>query len=236
MRLIATCPEETKPALAMELQALGATDLVPGYRAVAFEATDALFYELHLKLRTASRILRVIREVPAKSPEMLRSQARRIHWHELFDAQHGFMVESLGAVAESGGMAPKQVITQVRESILDVFERNGGRKPTVDVAEPKVVVVAHLANGRCMLSLDTSGKSLHKRGYREPGHPAPLKETLASAILILVRAGYVIGPVDGIIGPKTGKAITAFQKSVGLPATGVADAKTVAALKARFGA
>lgn len=53
---------------------------------------------------------------------------------------------------------------------------------------------------------------------------------------MLVRAGYVIGPVDGIIGPKTGKAITAFQKSVGLPATGVADAKTVAALKARFGA
>jgi putative N6-adenine-specific DNA methylase len=188
MRLIATCPEETKPALAIELRNLGATDLVPGYRAVAFEATDPLFYELHLKLRTASRILRVIKEMPAKSPEMLRSQARRIRWHEVFDVQHGFMVESLGADADSGGMAPKQVITQVRESILDVFERNGGRKPTVDVSEPKVVVVAHLANGRCMLSLDTSGKSLHKRGYREQGHPAPLKETLAAAILIL--AGY----------------------------------------------
>jgi len=188
MRLIATCPEETKPALATELQALGATDLVPGYRAISFEATDALFYELHLKLRTASRILRVIKEVPAKSPEMLRSQARRIHWHELFDAQHGFMVESLGADAGGGGMAPKQVLTQVRESILDVFERHAGHKPTVDVSEPRVVVVAHLANGRCMLSLDTSGKSLHKRGYREQGHPAPLKETLAAAILVF--AGY----------------------------------------------
>lgn len=78
MRLIATCPEETKPALVRELEALGATNLVPGFRAVAFEASDALFYELHLKLRTASRVLRVVKEVPAKTPEMLRSQARRI--------------------------------------------------------------------------------------------------------------------------------------------------------------
>jgi putative N6-adenine-specific DNA methylase len=188
MRLIATCPEETKPALLQELQALGAGDLVPAFRAVAFEATEDLFYELHLKLRTASRILRVIKEVPAKSPAMLHSQARRIHWCELFDAQHGFMVESLGADAEGGGMAPKQVITQVREAIRDVFDRELGRAPAVDTQEPKVVVVAHLERGRCTLSLDTSGKSLHKRGYRESGHPAPLKETLAAAILIM--AGY----------------------------------------------
>jgi len=188
VQLIATCPEETKPALLHELAALGATGLVPGFRAVSFEASDALYYELHLKLRTASRILRVIKEVPAKSPAMLYSQARRIRWCELFDAQHGFLVESLGADAEDGGMAPKQVITQVRESIRDVFDRELGRAPAVDLVEPRVVVVAHLAHGRCMLSLDTSGKSLHKRGYRESGHPAPLKETLAAAILIL--AGY----------------------------------------------
>jgi putative N6-adenine-specific DNA methylase len=188
LRLIATCPDETKTALVLELEALGVRDIVPGYRAVTFEASDALFYELHLKLRTASRILRVIKEVPAKSPEMLRSQARRIRWHELFEARHGFMVESLGDDADRGGMAPKQVITQVRESIRDVFERAQGQAPAVDVSEPKVVVVAHLRHGRCMLSLDTSGKSLHKRGYREQGHPAPLKETLAAAILIL--AGY----------------------------------------------
>jgi len=80
VRLIATCPEETKPALVLELEALGAKELVPGFRAVSFEADDALFYELHLKLRTASRILRVIKEVPAQTPAMLHSQARRIRW------------------------------------------------------------------------------------------------------------------------------------------------------------
>jgi len=188
VRLIATGPEETKPALIHELEALGATDIVPGFRAVSFEADDRLFYELHLKLRTASRILRVIKDVPAKSPEMLYSQARRIRWHELFDARHGFMVEALGSDADTGGMPERQVITQVREGIRDVFRRKLDRVPAVDTQEPKVCVVAHLARGRCMLSFDTSGKSLHKRGYREQGHPAPLKETLAAAILIL--AGY----------------------------------------------
>jgi putative N6-adenine-specific DNA methylase len=187
LRLIATCPEETKPALVQELETLGATGLVPGFRAVSFDASDELFYELHLKLRTASRILRTVKDVPAKNPPMLYSQVRRIPWCELFDAQHAFMVESVGADTE-GGMTPKQVITQVREGIRDVFGRELGRVPQVDTEEPKVVVVAHLARGRCTLSLDTSGKSLHKRGYREPGHPAPLKETLAAAILLM--AGY----------------------------------------------
>lgn len=188
MQLIATCPEETKPALVLELEALGASSIMPGYRAVAFEAGDDLYYELHLKLRTASRILRVIKEVPARSAEILRSHARRIHWDELFDARHGFMVETQGDDADSGGMAPKQLIALVRESIREVFERAQGVAPAVDRSDPKVVVVAHLRHGRCTLSFDTSGKSLHKRGYREPGHPAPLKETLAAAILIL--AGY----------------------------------------------
>lgn len=187
MRLIATCPEETKPALLRELEVLGARDLQSGFRAVSFEANPELNFELHLKLRTASRILRVVKDVPARTPQMLYSQARRIRWCELFEARHGFMVESLGEdVGE--GMTPKLVITQVRESIRDVFTREQGRAPPIDVVEPKVVVVAHLARGRCMLSLDTSGKSLHKRGYREPGHPAPLKETLAAAILTF--AGY----------------------------------------------
>jgi putative N6-adenine-specific DNA methylase len=210
MRLIATCPEETKPALMHELETLGAIDLTPRFRAVEFEASEELFYELHLKLRTASRILRVIKDVPATTPQMLHSQARRIHWPELFDARHGFLVESVGADADAGGMAPKQVITQVREAIRDVFGRKDGAVPRVDTDEPKVVVVAHLARGRCMLSLDTSGKSLHKRGYREQGHPAPLKETLAAAILIM--AGY--DGTEPFLDPMCGSGTLAIEAAM----------------------
>ncbi|MFO1406394.1 MAG: THUMP domain-containing protein [Steroidobacteraceae bacterium] len=210
MRLVATCPEETKPSLVRELEAAGATELAPGFRAVEFSADAELAYELHLRLRTASRILRVVRDVPAKSPEMLRSQARRIHWPELFDARHGFLVESTGTDERGGGMSPKQVITQVREAIRDSFGRAGGAVPPVDTESPKVVVVAHLSRGRCMLGFDTSGKSLHKRGYRESGHPAPLKETLAAAILDL--AGY-----DGtqpLLDPMCGSGTIAIEAAM----------------------
>ncbi len=210
MRLIATCPDETKSALITELETLGAGGLEPGFRAVSFDASDELFFELHLKLRTASRILRVVKDVPAKTPAMLHSQARRIRWHEYFDARHGFMVESLGADEAGGGMPPKQVITQVRESIRDVFQREMGCAPVVDVVEPKVVVVAHLQRGRCMLSLDTSGKSLHKRGYREPGHPAPLKETLAASILLL--AGY--DGTQAFLDPMCGSGTLAIEAAM----------------------
>jgi 23S rRNA G2445 N2-methylase RlmL len=132
VRLIATCPEETKPALLQELAALGATDLVPGFRAVSFEASDELFYELHLKLRTASRILRVIKDVPAKTPAMLYSQARRIRWQELFDPPRLHGRRASGPDADSGGMPPKQVITQVREASATSFTR-AERVPPVDV-------------------------------------------------------------------------------------------------------
>lgn len=183
MRLVATCPEETKAALVDELQSLGVPDPRPAFRAVEFEVEPRLGYELHLRLRTASRLFRVLKEVPAHHPQMLHSQVRRIRWPELFDARRGFMVESVGVETGPGSVAARQVITQVREGIRASFEAAGGPVPPVDTDEPKVVVVAHMARGRCTLSFDTAGKALHKRGYRESGHPAPLKETLAAAIL-----------------------------------------------------
>ena len=210
MRLIATCPEETKAALVDELTELGAADVTPGYSAVAFEASEELFYELHLRIRTASRLLKVIKDVPARNPAMLASQARRIPWHEFFDVHHGFMIEALGADGTHGRMQAREVITKIRESIRDVFERHQGRAPPVDVVEPKVVVVAYVAAGRCTLSFDTTGKSLHKRGYREQGHPAPIKETLAAALLRF--AGY--DGTQAFLDPMCGSGTIAIEAAM----------------------
>src|SRR4051794_27870844 len=134
MRLIATCPQETQSALMHELTSLGVTEMSPGYRAVAFEASEALFYALHLQLRTASRLLRVIKDVPARTPPMLFSQTRRIAWHELFDARHGFLVECLGAPEN----AERTIMAKVREGVQDGFARHGLAVPQVDLDNPKV--------------------------------------------------------------------------------------------------
>ena len=189
LRLIATCPEETKDVLIAELQQLGVSNIEPAYRAVHFRATEEQFYAAHLCLRTASRILRVIKEVAAQTPEMLYTQARRIPWQDYFGPERTFLVEGVPADRGEAFMRANDISQKVREGLQEHFLRIGdGKMPKVDLEEPRVIIVAFVAGGRCTLSFDTSGKSLHKRGYRQDGHPAPIKETLAAAILHL--AGY----------------------------------------------
>ena len=210
MQLIATCPEETKGVLAAELAELGATAIEPGYRAVTFEADERVFYEAHLKLATASRILKVIKEIPAKTPEMLRSQASRIHWAELFDVNFGYLIEGVPAERGAEFMRANDISKMVREGLQDSFMKGAGKLPKVDLEEPKVVIVAFVRGGKCILSFDTCGKALHKRGYREGGHPAPVKETLAAAMLRL--AGY-----DGtlpLLDPMCGSGTIAIEAAM----------------------
>ena len=186
---LATCPEETKQALIDELHEMGACDIEPIYRGVRFSGSQELFYLCHLKLRTASRLLKVIKEFPARSPEMLYSQARRIPWSDLFDVRHGYLIEGVPGDRGQEFMSGNDISKKVREGLQDSFTRKLGKIPTVDLKEPKVVIVAFVAGGRCTLSFDTSGKALHKRGYRSlSSHPAPIKETLAAAMLRMV--GY----------------------------------------------
>src|SRR4051812_37744793 len=93
LQLIATCPEETKSVLEAELRELGATEIAPLYRALTFQMSEEGFYDAHLRLRTASRVFRVLREGSARTPEMLFDQARRVPWPKLFDVTRGYLVE-----------------------------------------------------------------------------------------------------------------------------------------------
>jgi putative N6-adenine-specific DNA methylase len=209
-RLIVTCPEETKSVLVDELKALGVSATYPAYRAVHCEATERQAYEAHLKLRTASRVLSVIKEVPCRSAEMLFSQARRIPWHELFAPERTFLVEGVPADRGAEFMRANDISKKVREGLQDSFQRHLGKAPKVDLQEPKVVIVAYVANGRCMLSFDTSGKALHKRGYRGDGHPAPVKETLAAALLAM--AGY--DGTQAFLDPMCGSGTIAIEAAM----------------------
>jgi putative N6-adenine-specific DNA methylase len=155
---------------------------------VHFEADENLYLECHLKLRTASRLLRVLRECPAQSMAMLLDQAKRVEWEDVIGVDQTFMIDAVTADGKESTVRVSELCKQVRVALMDTFEKRYGNTPRVDTEDPDLVFVAHLRLGKCTICVDTSGKSLHKRGYRGEGHPAPLKETLAAAILRL--AGY----------------------------------------------
>lgn len=187
-KMIATCPEETKDALVLELEELGCMDIEPSYRSVRFSVDDKQFYLVHLKLRTASRIMMVVKRFAAKHKSMLFDQTRRIKWPDIFASHKTFIVDGVPGDRGPKAMDGTRISMTIREAIEDSFTYNKDSKPRVNLKEPDVRVVGFLKGGWATISIDTTGLSLYKRGYKNDNHPAPLKETLAAAVLNL--AGY----------------------------------------------
>lgn len=187
-RYTAICPKEIQTTVAQELVALGAENVTEGFKAVHFTADLETAYRTNLWCRTASRILMTLREGAGSSLPIIKSQASRVPWSDIFLPTSTYLIE--GVVGDRGPEAPtsNDLSKAIREGLEDYFTRKNLKKPTVNLKEPQIVVVAFLYQKKLTISLDISGKSLHKRGYRLEGHPAPIKETLASAILTL--AGY----------------------------------------------
>jgi 23S rRNA G2445 N2-methylase RlmL len=187
VRWIATCPEETKSVLVSELLALGASEPRPLFRGVAFEADLETGYRAHLLLRTASRIQRVVADLPAESATELGAAAAGIDWPAWLRADRPFAVSPILTDAAARALGEPAVAAELAKAICGGFSR--GPAPRLDPeAKHLATLVAHLRGGVCTLGLDTAGRALHKRGWRLQGHPAVLKETLAAAVLLL--AGY----------------------------------------------
>jgi len=187
LRWIATCPEETKDVLVSELVALGALAPRPLFRGVAFEADLETGYRAHLCLRTASRIQRVVADLPAGSAAELGAAAAAIAWPAWLRADRAFCVSPILTDAAARSLGEPAVIQAVAGAVYKGFAGTPG--PRLDPEATYVAtLVAHLRAGTCTLGLDTAGRALYKRGWRLAGHPAVLKETLAAAVLLL--AGY----------------------------------------------
>lgn len=188
MRLIATCPEEVKTLLAEEIRQYGGQDIATGFRCVFFSVTDReLFYHLHLKLSLASHIMLIVKEGFAKDEQMLFSQAKRVNWPSLFSAEQTYKIDGIAGDRGKDKMSSNEISKQVRHAIEHVFAIKGQKTPRVELGQPKVVIKAMIRESRLCLSLVTSGKTMHKRGYRLDTHPAPIKETLAAALLKLMN-------------------------------------------------
>ncbi|WMX15079.1 THUMP domain-containing protein [Aureispira sp. CCB-E] len=170
--------------LEKELQDLGAKRTKKLSRAVAFDADTALLYKANLHLRTALRILHPLDTETVKNQNQLYNFAHSINWLRWFTPKQTFAVRAKTIKAPAFNNSTF-VALKVKDAIVDQFRRLGGARPSIDKNTPDILIDVIVFNDKCTISIDSSGESLHRRGYRESGHRAPLNEVLAAGMVLL---------------------------------------------------
>ena len=200
-QLFATTARGFEELLKSELTELGAQDAKVAQGGVHYWADDETLYRTLLWSRLSSRILLPIVQAKVFSDLDLYSAVVGVNWLDYFDEKVHFFVDFNGTNQEIrhtqfGAM-------RVKDGIVDYFERHGRARPNVDKAQPDIRIHAYLNRDDMVLSLDLSGDALHMRGYREDTGKAPLRETLAAAIVL--RSGWQRGTplVDPMCGSGT---------------------------------
>jgi putative N6-adenine-specific DNA methylase len=183
MRYFATCARGLEPVLVGELRRLGASDVEPGRGGVSFAGNKALLYKANLWLRTAIRVLMPILEAPVTSPDELYDAVQSLDWSQYLTPDHTLAVDC--NVRDSHITHSKYAALRTKDAICDQFLERCGRRPSVDVEQPMVGLNLHIYRDSAVLSLESSGDSLHKRGYRPILTKAPLNEALAAALVLL---------------------------------------------------
>jgi 23S rRNA (guanine2445-N2)-methyltransferase / 23S rRNA (guanine2069-N7)-methyltransferase len=192
----ATCGAGLEQLVAGEILAAGGKNPVITPGAVAWEGNLEAGYRLCLWSRFASRVLLQIDRFEAPDQEALYQLASRIDWDAHFTVRRTFAVFSTLIEAPIGHS--KFAALRVKDAIADQFRARAGRRPSVDTEAPDIRINLHMHGNLATLALDLSGESLHRRGYRLSGVEAPLKETLAAAIVQL--AGFSRDfPADGVL-------------------------------------
>lgn len=170
--------------LAQELTELGANNIAIGNRMVSFTGDKALMYRANFHLRTAIRILKPFKHFKASdADEVYDICKKQIRWEELMSVSTSFSVDAV--VNSEEFKHSKFVAYRVKDAIADYFREKEGHRPNVSVANPDIMFHIHISNEDCSLSLDSSGESLHMRGYRQETMEAPLNEVLAAGMLLL---------------------------------------------------
>lgn len=169
--------------LAEEIINLGGDDVEIGRRAVFFKGDKKMMYKANLHLRTALRVLKPIKAFKAKNADEIYETLRKFDWEEYMDVKQTFTVDT---VLFSDIFKNSQYLTyRVKDAIADSFNAKYGKRPSVRLINPDIYVHLHISNDMCTLCMDSSGESLHKRGYRVDQTEAPLNEVLAAGMLLL---------------------------------------------------
>ena len=179
----AQTPRGLEPVLLAEMEGLGLAGLRPVDGGVWFEGTPEDCYRSNLWLRTATRVLKEFARFDCPDENALYRQAARLDWDRVMNVDQTLAVKVRLGV--SGFTHTHFLAQRIKDAVADSFRAATGKRPSVDTRNPDILIHAHLHQGMAVLSLDSSGQPLFKRGWRQAKGPAPLKENLAAGLVLL---------------------------------------------------
>ncbi len=186
--MVAKTMQGLEEVLAEELRGLGALNVEPGCRMVSFEGDLEMLYKANLCCRTALRILKPVYKFNASDPDTLYELAKEFDWGAILSPDKTFAIDS---VVYSDEFTHSRYVTyRIKDAIVDWFQDRlgAGKRPGVRLTDADVIINVHISGTAVTLSLDSSGESLHKRGYRVAQTEAPINEVLAAGIIL--RSGW----------------------------------------------
>ncbi len=183
-RLVAKTTSGLEQVLADEIKDIGGQNITLGNRAVFYEGDLKIIYKSNYLLRTSLRILKEIEFFRFKNIEQYYIKCKEIDWQKYFGVDQSFVIHS--TVGNTKDFTNSMFASlKAKDAIADHFRNKVGKRPNVDTENPEIVIDLHIHEDTCTISLDSSGESLHKRGYRINQGEAPLNEVLAAGMIRL---------------------------------------------------
>lgn len=171
-----------EPILAKELRNLGAMNIREGVRNVQFTGDKGFMYKANLCLRTAIKILKPFKSFKIASEEDLYNEIKKIAWEDFMDVKDTLAIDA--TVHSEQFTHSKYIAQKTKDAVVDRFREKFGSRPDVDLDFPTLRINIHIEHNFCNVSLDSSGQSLHKRGYKTATNIAPINEVLAAGMLL----------------------------------------------------
>lgn len=201
--------------LAEELRAIGAKNVHPINRAVSFEGDLSIMYKANYLCYTAIRVLKPIATFTVRNEEDLYKEINKIQWWRYMDVDQTLAIDAV--LTHSAITHSKFAALKAKDAIVDAFRDKFKRRPSVDPIKPDLRINVHIFKDKCTLSLDSSGDSLHKRGYRISVDKAPLNEVLAAGLIKLSGWDGQTNLIDPMCGSGT-LLIEAAMQAFGIAA------------------
>ena len=185
-KMLAKCMYGFEGVLARELRNLGARSVKEGVRNVSFTGDKGFMYKANLALRTAIRILVPVKTFKVRNEDELYANIQKISWENYLNPDGTLAITS--AVHSDFFSHSHYVSLKSKDAIVDYFRRKYHKRPSIDLRHPDLQLNIHIQKDQCTVSLDSSGASLHKRGYKTNTNIAPINEVLAAGLILL--SGY----------------------------------------------